>query len=455
MTSSIQRESKSAGAHWHALPSVSDMLGLFADAHVESRTLTDLIRQEIARARDEIHAGERLTRDAVVERCRAAIDALDDTRFVPVINGSGIVLHTNLGRSPVSRATAAIMATAAASYLPLEIHPESNRRGGRMDEVTRLLRALTGAEATLVVNNNAAAMLLVLAALCANRDVIVSRGEAVEIGGGFRIPDVIARSGCRLVEVGTTNRTYARDYERALGISTAALLKVHASNFRIEGFTASVTSGELVNIASASGLPVIEDLGSGALLDTAAFGLKHESTVAEAIGAGVSIVSFSGDKLLGGPQAGIIAGKTHLVRSIERHPLARALRVDKVTLAGICATLRHYIRGEATSEIPIWRMIGAPLDSLFARAHAIADPAGLAVVSAVASIGGGSLPGETLPSVAIRIETEHPDRLAQALRMGMPRVFPYVRDGALMIDMRTVFPEQDSALATALIRALG
>ncbi|MCC6674474.1 MAG: L-seryl-tRNA(Sec) selenium transferase [Thermomicrobiales bacterium] len=437
-----------------ALPPVSAVLESLPEANLEAGVLAVVAREELACVRAEIEAGARLDREAILQRCRHAVEAIEDTRFDPVIDGTGIVLHTNLGRAPVSRATAEAMALAASSYVALEIDPQTNQRGGRMDEISRLMNLLTGAEATLVVNNNAGALLLTLAALGAGRSVVVSRGEAVEIGGGFRIPDVIAQSGCILTEVGTTNRTYAADYRRAVGESTAALLKVHTSNFRIEGFTSGVTSAELGEVARAAEIPLIEDLGSGALLDTAKYGLRHETTVAEAIGAGASVVTMSGDKLLGGPQAGIIAGQRQLVRQIERHPLARALRSDKTTLAGVATTLRHYLRGEAETDIPIWRMIGATVDDLDARARCIADPLELAVVPSVASIGGGSLPGETLPSRAIRIETPHPDEVTRALRTSKPRVFPYIRDGAVLVDVRTVLPEQDPDLMAALERAL-
>jgi L-seryl-tRNA(Ser) seleniumtransferase len=355
----------------------------------------------------------------------------------------------------VSADAAAAMARAASSYLAIEIDPETNSRGGRMSEISRLMSARTGAEATLVVNNNAAAVLLTLAAIAARREVVVSRGEAVEIGGGFRIPDVIAQSGCLLVEVGTTNRTYVADYGRAVGPETAALLKVHASNFQVEGFTAKAATSELGTLARERSLPLIEDLGSGALLDTAQFGLRHEPTVAEAIADGATVVTLSGDKLLGGPQAGIIAGRRDVIQQIERHPLARAVRADKVTIAGVTATLRHYLAGNAHTEIPIWRMIGATRDELSSRATQIARQTALTVVDSTASIGGGSLPGETMASIALKIETPHPDQVARALRTGTPGVFPIIREGAVLVDLRTVQPEQDQRLLQALRAALG
>ncbi len=440
---------------FRALPSVDSLLGEFADTDIDLSVLTVLLRDELSRVRQDIESGEMVDRQMVVQRCVEAISALTSTRLGEVINGTGIVLHTNLGRAPVSAATAAAMAQAASSYLAIEIDPETNLRGGRMNEVSRLMNALTGAEATLVVNNNAAAVLLTLAAIATGREVIVSRGEAVEIGGGFRIPDVIAQSGCRLIEVGTTNRTYVSDYARAIGPDTAALLKVHASNFQIQGFTANAASSELGTLSRERTVPLIEDLGSGALLDTTQFGLRHEPTVREAIADGASVVTLSGDKLLGGPQAGIIAGQRGAIQRIERHPLARSVRADKVTLAGVTATLRHYLAGNARVEIPVWRMIGATVDELSIRARKIARQTGFAVVDSTASIGGGSLPGETMPSIALKFEVAHPDQVAQALRSGTPSVFPIIRDGAVLIDLRAVQPEQDGSLIQALRAALG
>jgi L-seryl-tRNA(Ser) seleniumtransferase len=444
-----------AGNDFRGLPSVSFLLERFQVESIASNHLTAILREVLAGARHDIKQGEEVDREEILDRCKRAIELFASTRLGPAINGTGVILHTNLGRAPVSPMAASVMATAAASYVSLELDPETNQRGGRTDEVSRLMRVLTGAEATLVVNNNAGAVLLALAALAEGREVIVSRGESVEIGGGFRIPDVIAQSGCRLVEVGTTNRTYAADFERATSESTGAILKVHASNFRIEGFVASASTEELAAIASSSGIPLIEDLGSGALLDTARYGRHHEPTVAEAIAAGVSIVTMSGDKLLGGPQAGLIAGKTELVRRIEQHPLARALRVDKVTLAGTSATLRHYLAGNAESEIPIWRMIAAPIARLEERASAVAAALSLDVGPTATSVGGGSLPGETIPSVALAIRDGRPDELATRLRTGNPRVFPFIRDGRIWIDLRTVLPEQDLDLASALAHAIG
>lgn len=458
MTSSFELDNIRSEAEtengFRALPSVSSLLEELSTDSIDGPHLTTVIRQELDLARDEISRGLRLDVDEIRRRCERAIALLAGTRLDPVINGTGIVLHTNLGRAPVSSATADAMAAAASSYLSLEMDPETNLRGGRMEEISRLMRVLTGAESTLVVNNNAAAVLLSLTTLASGRDVIVSRGEAVEIGGGFRIPEVIAQSGCRLVEVGTTNRTYAADYRNAIGASSGVLLKVHTSNFRIEGFTAATAPAELAVLASEFGLPLVEDLGSGALLSTSRFGLRHEPLIGEALSAGASIVASSGDKLLGGPQSGLIVGQTELVQRIERHPMARALRVDKVTLAGLAATLRHYIAGNPETEIPIWRMISASEHDIAARARAIAEELGVQIEPTMASVGGGSLPGETIPSTAVAIHASDAGELARKLRTGSLRIFPIIRDGIVLIDMRTVLPEHDAKLLATLFEAL-
>jgi L-seryl-tRNA(Ser) seleniumtransferase len=329
-----------------------------------------------------------------------------------------------------------------------------------MDEVRRLLRLLTGAEDALVVNNNAAAVLLTLAALAAGREVIVSRGEAVEIGGGFRIPDVLWQSGASLVEVGTTNRTYVRDYAEAISDATGALLKVHRSNFRMEGFVHSASIAELAPIAAAGDIPLIDDEGSGVLLNVADFRLMAEPTIAESIAAGASVVTASGDKLLGGPQAGIIVGKEEWITRIARHPLARAVRADKMTLAGTAATLRHYLRGEATTKIPTWRMIAVPADDLRRRVQAVqrrlaeAGIRGEAVAS-VASVGGGALPGQTLPSWAIALPdaatgNRGVEEFARSLRLADTPVWGRIERGDVLLDLRSVLPEWDDALVETI-----
>jgi len=311
-----------------------------------------------------------------------------------------------------------------------------------------------------VVNNNAAAVLLVLTALAQGREVVISRGQLVEIGGGFRIPDVMRQSGARLVEVGTTNRTHLRDYQAAIGPDTAMLMIAHQSNYRITGFTAQVASADLAALAHESGLIAYEDLGSGTLLDTAQYGFAHEPTVQEAVAAGLDLVSFSGDKLLGAPQAGIVVGRADLVARLRRFPLTRALRVDKTTLAGLQATLLHYLVGDAEEAIPVWRMIATPLEELNRRARRWARrlrAAGIAarVVDGRSAAGGGSLPGETIPTRLVAIDAPAPDRAAAALRAHRPPVIARIEEGALCLDPRTVLPEQEEELLGALVEVLG
>jgi L-seryl-tRNA(Ser) seleniumtransferase len=446
------------------IPSVAD-----AAAHLERvvpavlspSASTTLVQQALGRARAQIAGGATMSRAQILQQLEDEAKALQRSRLEPSLNATGIMIHTNLGRAPVSRATAEAMAFAAAAYVPLEIDPESNRRGGRMDELTGLMRLLTGAEATLVVNNNAAAVLLTLSALASGREVIVSRSEAVEIGGGFRIPDVMRQSGATLVEVGTTNRTYARDYQNAITERTAAILTVHQSNFHIQGFTARPAIGELVALGRGANVPVVSDLGSGALLDVSRFGLAAEPTVQESISAGISIVTASGDKLLGGPQAGVICGTEQFVLQIAGHPLSRAVRADKTCLAGLAVTLRHYVQSDAEQQIPVWRMISVGESKLCRRAEQIASQLpnlndSLEVVPAESTSGGGSLPGEILPSWALSIgglAGGSVNEVALRLRTGQPRVFGRIHENRLLLDLRTVLPEDDERLIAAITAA--
>jgi L-seryl-tRNA(Ser) seleniumtransferase len=355
------------------------------------------------------------------------------------------------------------MVEAGEGYSNLEYDLVEGERGSRFTHLENLLSSVTGAEAGMAVNNNAAAVLLCLTALAKGKEVIVSRGQAVEIGGGFRIPDVMRQSGARLVEVGTTNRTYLSDYEAALGPKTGLLLRVHTSNFRVVGFTQSTSLEDLVALSRQHDISVLDDLGSGALLDTAAYGLAHEPMVQESVVAGANLVCFSGDKLLGGPQAGIIVGRRDLIERLRRHPLARALRLDKATIAGLAATLQHYRRGEASQTVPVWRMISASLDELGAHARAWASaltamgiPA--SVVEARSAVGGGSLPEETLATCCLALRHARPNALAARLRQpsaeeAVPVVARVERD-AVLFDPRTVLPEQGDALLTTIRGAL-
>ena len=448
-----------------ALPGVGK---LQSDAAVQTiggalaaTVLTTIVAAAIDAARAAILAGKLdgpTPHDRVLGRLRLLLGA----KLTPLINATGVILHTNLGRAPVSATTAAAMAAASLAYTPLELNLATGGRGGRMAEIEALLSVLTGAEAALVVNNNAAATTLTLAALAAGRAVILSRGEAVEIGGGFRIPDVMRQSGAALVEVGTTNRTYARDYAAAITPETAALLKVHSSNFRVIGFTREATIAELAALGREHDLPLINDLGSGALLDTTPFGIGHEPTVAASVQDGAAVTLFSGDKLLGGPQAGIIIGDHEQIARITRHPLARAVRADKATLAGLAETLRHYLRGEELTAIPIWQMIAAKEEALRARAatwQATLAASGITatLVPTRSTIGGGSLPEETLPTCALAFDAATlaahrltPDSFAAALRAGTPAIVGRITDDRLLLDPRTVFAADEPALLARL-----
>lgn len=394
--------------------------------------------------------------DAIMAQAAAILEVQLHPTLCPVINATGVIVHTNLGRALLSPAARAAMDQAARAYSNLEYDLEEGKRGSRYVHAEKLLCNLTGAESALVVNNNAGAVLLILSALTHHREVIISRGQLVEIGGGFRIPDVMRQSGAILVEVGATNRTHLRDYEEAITDQTAMLLRAHRSNFRMMGFVTEPTLAEMADLAHSRGLLVADDLGSGTLLDTADHGLAHEPTIQESIAAGADIVSCSGDKLMGGPQAGLILGRSDLVAQLRRFPLTRALRVDKTTLAGLQATLLHYLKGEATQKIPVWRMIATPQESLAARAKTWANrltAAGLQpeVIPGRSAVGGGSLPGETLPTQLVALREPSPDRLSHALHHADPPVIARVEQNRLVFDPRTVQPEEDETLMALVI----
>ncbi len=424
------------------------------------QAVLDLVREELDLARRVVGSGERAP---AVDEVVSAVEERAADRWRPwpgpIINATGVVLHTNLGRAPLSDAALRAVEQASRGYSDLELDLETGRRGSRQARISRLVRQATGAPAALAVNNNASAVMLGLATVAAGREVIVSRGEAVEIGGGFRIPDVLRQGGAKLVEVGTTNRTYVEDYEAAITVDTGALLSVHASNFRVSGFTHAPGLEELVRLGAKNGIPVLHDLGSGCLLDTADFGLAHEPMPQESVGAGVSLAFFSGDKLLGGPQAGIIVGEETLVGRVSRHPLARAVRIDKMGMAALGATLLHYIRDEATREIPIWRMIAQSGEVLAARAARWAEALGhtAKVVGGHSTIGGGSLPGEVLPTSLVSIDGDPyggAETLARGLRAGPPPVLGRIEDERVLLDPRTVLHEQDEALLRVVSGAL-
>jgi L-seryl-tRNA(Ser) seleniumtransferase len=371
----------------------------------------------------------------------------------PVINATGVVIHTNLGRAPLSAEALRRVEEVCAGYANLEYDLEKGQRGARTLHAAAILTTLTGAAAAVLVNNNAAATMLILAGLAAGREVAISRGELVEIGGGFRVPDVMAQSGAVLREVGTTNRTRVADYRSAIGPRTAMLLRVHPSNFRIEGFTERPSLNEMVALAREANVPLVEDLGSGCLLDE----LPWEPTVQASIAAGVDLVCFSGDKLLGGPQAGIIVGREDLVQQLQKHPLMRALRVDKMTLAALEGTLLAYHAGRAADTIPVVRMLSLTAEDIEARAQRLAD--GLlstgwrvALVSGASAIGGGSAPGVTLPTVLLALERSgfNADTIESRLRAGTPPVIARIQDDRVVLDLRTVFEEQDALLAETI-----
>jgi L-seryl-tRNA(Ser) seleniumtransferase len=410
-------------------------------------------RIALTEARTQIASGSDAPNQAtlieqVYERTAAALQP----SIRPVINATGVIIHTNLGRAPLSTAAIAAMQAVGSSYSNLEYSLEAGERGSRYTHLTKLLCQLTGAEAAIVVNNNAAAIYLTLSALALGREVIVSRGQAVEIGGGFRIPDVLRQSGARLVEVGTTNRTYASDYQAAITPETALLMRIHTSNFRMLGFTHETTLAELAEVAhNQHNLLVVDDLGSGTLLPTAPYGLTAEPTIQESVTAGADLVTFSGDKLLGGPQAGLIVGRKQAIAQLQRHPLMRALRVDKTTLAGLEATLLAYLRGTAHSEIPVWQMISTPLEALHERAGRLREQIGTGeLIACMSAIGGGSLPGETIPSVALALDLPQVDRFAYQLRLADTAVVTRIHEGRVILDLRTVLPMQDQALVQAI-----
>ena len=450
------------------LPSVDRLLSDDAVQHLiatygHHQTVNGL-RETLDAVRDEVRRGADVP--GVVEIATRA-DVYLQKRFAPtlrsVVNATGVIVHTNLGRSPLSAATRAAMEMVGQGYSTLEYDLQAGQRGHRTVHAERLLCELTGAEAALVVNNNAGALFLTLTGLAKGRGVVISRGQLVEIGGGFRIPEVMVQSGARLIEVGTTNRTHRRDYVAALAEheDVAAILQAHHSNFRIVGFTTEPELAELVDLGREHGLPVVSDLGSGSLIDTAPFGLLHEPMVQENVAAGASVVCFSGDKLLGGPQAGIIVGQAVYVNPLKRHPLARALRADKLCLAGLQATLLHYLKGEATEQVPVWRMIATPVDEIERRARRWRRALRRAnisvevvIVDGWSTVGGGSLPGATLPTKLVSLAVAHPDQTAAALRSADPPVVARIEEDQLVLDPRTVLPEQERQLLKTIVQII-
>ncbi|MCB8949842.1 MAG: L-seryl-tRNA(Sec) selenium transferase [Ardenticatenaceae bacterium] len=452
-TQTLLRELPSVDRLLNTAMAVDMMLAYGRSLTVES------LRQSLEAARSSILGGKASyapMNAMLVDDARVWLESYLAPTLQPVINGTGVIVHTNLGRAPLSAAARQAIEDAAKGYSTLEYDLPSGQRGSRTVHAEQLLTRITDAEAALVVNNNAAAVLLMLTTLCQGKEVIISRGQLVEIGGGFRIPDVMAQSGAKLVEVGTTNRTHLRDYQNAITENTAALLVAHHSNYKVIGFTSEPTLAELAELAHEHNLPLLYDQGSGALLDSSPYGLEPEPTVLDGLAAGADVVAFSGDKLLGGPQAGILVGRQDLVARLKKHPLARAVRADKLCLAGLSATLTHYLTENALEEIPVWRMISRPLDKIGPEADTWAarlQEQGIQaeVVDGRSTVGGGSLPGTSLPSRVVAINHDDPDQLAARLRQEKIPVIGRIQDGRFLIDPRTILPEQVEILLRSLV----
>ncbi|EFH87849.1 L-seryl-tRNA(Sec) selenium transferase [Ktedonobacter racemifer] len=446
------------------LPSVDELLHTQSGQDLVARYSHPLavqaIRESITLARQSILRGEDCpSNSTLLVQATHHLQERELPHLRPLINATGVIINTNLGRAPMSAASLEAVRQVASGYSNLEYDLAAGERGSRHSHVSQLLSEITGAEAALVTNNNAAAVLLGLSALAQSCEVIISRGQLVEIGGGFRVPDVMRQSGCQLVEVGTTNRTRITDYERAISGETALLLSVHPSNFLISGFTEATPEHELVSLAHEHKLLVMHDLGSGCLLPSERYGLAHEPTPQESIKAGVDLVCFSGDKLLGGPQAGILVGKASVMQRLAKHPLMRAVRIDKMTLAALEATLQHYQRDEAERHIPIWRMIAARPEQLGVRVDRWIEQLKAQGINArrqagQSTVGGGSLPTETLPTVLLTLEQHHCARpleeIASDLRAQRLPVIARISRDTLLFDPRTVLEEQDQALVQAI-----
>ncbi len=428
--------------------------------------VVESVREAIDTARAEVLAGRDadVSADAVAGHAVALAAARARHSLRRVINATGIVVHTNLGRSPLAADAVAAVAEVAKGYSTLEYDVDSGERGSRHTHVESLICRLTGAEAAMAVNNNAAAVMLALAGLARGKQAIVSRGQLVEIGGSFRVPDVMAESGATMVEVGTTNKTHLRDYENALTPATGLLMKVHTSNYRVVGFTEEVSLAELVELGARHGVPVMEDQGSGVLVDLRQWGLHGEPTVGDSVAAGADVVTCSGDKLLGGPQAGILCGKYHVIAALKKHPLARAVRLDKMTLAALETTLRLYLDPErARAEIPTLRMLSAPQAEMAERAARLSAEIARAVPGAyltgthddVSRAGGGALPMADIPTVVVAVEPQFTSvgELESRLRHGEPHVIARIADGRLLIDPRTLAPSEEHEVLEALARA--
>ncbi|WP_022846555.1 L-seryl-tRNA(Sec) selenium transferase [Desulfurobacterium sp. TC5-1] len=442
------------------IPSVDRVLKQFSNSN--NKKIKDAVRKGLDNLRRAILQNliSEVTEETVRKFILEELERLETFNLRKIINATGVIIHTNLGRAPIGEEVAEHLKEIITGYSNLELNLETGKRGIRYQNVKDLLKELTGAEDVCVVNNNAAAVLLVLSALASGKEVVVSRGELIEIGGSFRIPDVMKQSGAILKEVGTTNKTHLKDYEEAISENTGLLLKVHTSNYRILGFTESVTSKELVEIGKKHGIPVYEDLGSGSFIDVRRFGLSYEPTVQDVVKSGVDIVSFSGDKLLGSAQAGIIIGKKEFIEKVKKHPLNRALRIDKMTLSVLEATLKLY-KNEEYEKIPVWKMISESPESIKRRAEKLysyldgklPENFSLSINGEEAEIGGGALPLETLPTfvVEISIKDRNEEAFYELLRRGKPPVIGRLKKGKLLLDMRTVKDEEIRTLSEAIL----
>ena len=415
------------------------------------RIVLDLVRVRASTASETTLP----SREGLLDQAASLLREWTAPRLVSVINATGVILHTNLGRAPLSVSAIAAMEAVSRGYSNLELDLETGKRGSRLIHAETLLRQLTKAEAAVVVNNNAAAVLLVLSALARRKRVVIPRSQLVEIGGGFRVPDVMKQSGAKLVEVGATNKVRLADYEEALSEPTALVLHAHRSNFKMIGFTEEPEWRDIVSLAHTHGVLCVDDLGSGALLPTERYGLAHEPTVQESLAAGADLVCFSGDKLLGGPQAGIILGKANLIDKLRKHPLARALRADKLCLAALTATLLHYLKDEVECEIPVWRMMKLTPEQIRQTAELWADKIDQGkVVASESTVGGGSLPGESMPTFVLALAVKSPDKFMEKLRRQQPPILARTENDHILLDPRTVLPEQDGALLVGLMNAL-
>ena len=443
------------------IPSVDALLRSAPGKRAADRVGRPLLKTALTRVLDDVReaAEEGVApppNDAIMGRA-VSIAYRTASGLTPVLNATGVVLHTGLGRAPLPTAAARAVALAARGYSDLEVKRDTGERGRRTSRAEHTLTALTGAEAALVVNNNAAALMLALGALARRKEVIVSRGELIEIGGEFRLPDIMSASGAKLVEVGTTNRTRLTDYRNAITGKTALILKVHPSNYRVVGFHQAPSTQELAKVAAKSGVPLLYDIGSGLLDPVAALG-DGEPALSDALAHGADLVCFSGDKLLGGPQAGIVLGRAELIQKLRQDPVSRAVRVDKLQIAALEAVLAMYARGQE-AELPTWRMLREPAADVKDRAKALAralhgELEGAFVVSCESTIGGGSVPGAALPSWAVRLETTDPEGFAAHLRTGSPAVFCRVEESAVLFDLRTIAPNELGILARVISYAM-